>query len=165
MSAVERQSPSRSPRSTARPRTQADESLEISKALWKLLAGGKPRFPMVASEFGLAPQQLHLLRVLHDREQLSMRQVAELLFCDASNVTAIVDRLEERGLIERRPDPNDRRVKLIVATPRGRKLQEQALAKLYEPLPGIEALPASDRRALRKLLARAVELQATSGES
>lgn len=114
---------------------------------------------MIAAEFGLTPPQLHLMRLLREQEALPMGQIAELLFCDASNVTAIVDRLEERGLIERHPNPEDRRVKLIAATGAGRELQTQAFARLFEPPPGIVALPAADQRALRDLLAKAAELQ------
>lgn len=138
--------------------SRAEVTREIAESLWKLLVSGKPRFPMVAAEFDLTPHQMHILRMLHERETLPMGQIAELLFCDASNVTLLVDRLEERGLIERRPDPADRRVKQIAVTPAGRRLQKRALERLYEPPPGIAALPAEDQRALRDLLSKAAEL-------
>lgn len=131
---------------------------EITEALWKLLASGKPRFPMIAAEFDLSPQQLHIMRMLHERETLPMGQIAELLYCDASNVTLLVDRLEERGLIERRPDPADRRVKQIAVTAAGRKLQRKVLERLFEPPAGITELSAADQRALRDLLTKAAAL-------
>lgn len=142
-------------RAKAASSAESDVTREIAEALWKLLVSGKPRFPMVAAEFDLSPQQLHMLRMLHERETLPMGQIAELLFCDASNVTLLVDRLEQRGLIERRPDPADRRVKQIAVTAAGRKLQRKALDRLYEPPAGIAGLPAADQRALRDLLAKA----------
>ena len=52
-------------------------------------------------------------------EPLPMRKLARKLKCEPSNVTGIVDRLEARGLVERRPDPADRRVKLAAATEEG----------------------------------------------
>ncbi|MBI5309597.1 MAG: MarR family transcriptional regulator [Actinobacteria bacterium] len=113
---------------------------------------------MIAAEFDLSPQQLHMLRMLHERETLPMGQIAELLYCDASNVTLLVDRLEQRGLIERRPDPADRRVKQIAVTAAGRKLQHKVLERLYEPPAGIERLPATEQKALRDLLVKASEL-------
>lgn len=131
---------------------------EIAEALWKLLASGKPRFPMIAAEFDLSPQQLHMLRMLHERETLPMGQIAELLYCDASNVTLLVDRLEQRGLIERRPDPADRRVKQIAVTAAGRKLQHKVLERLYEPPSGITELSVAEQKALRDLLVKASEL-------
>ena len=48
-----------------------------------------------------------------------MSGLAELLFCDASNVTGIADRLEARGLIERRSAGGDRRVKVLALTSAG----------------------------------------------
>lgn len=140
-----------------------DVSREIAEALWKLLASGKPRFPVIAAEFGLAPQQLHLLRMLHERDSLPMGQLAELLYCDASNVTALVDRLEDRGLIERRPDPDDRRVKRIELTAAGADLLAPALERLFVAPPGVEGLPAADQRKLRDLLVKAAGLQAAAG--
>jgi DNA-binding MarR family transcriptional regulator len=46
-----------------------------------------------------------------------MVSLARSLHCHDSNVTGLVDRLEQRGLIERQSNPNDRRVKLIALTP------------------------------------------------
>ena len=51
-----------------------------------------------------------------------MRKLAQKLKCEPSNVTGIVDRLEARGLVERRPDPADRRVKVAAATDEGRRV-------------------------------------------
>ncbi|MFY9488794.1 MAG: MarR family transcriptional regulator [Solirubrobacterales bacterium] len=132
---------------------------DIAEALWTLLASGKPRFPRIAAEFDLTPPQLHLLRLLRERDSLPMGQIAEMLFCDASNVTVLVDRLEERGLIERTPDPSDRRVKRIVATKAGSKLQQQVLQRLYQSPPGILTLSDSEQSDLRDLLQKAVDLQ------
>lgn len=141
---------------------EADVLTEISAAMWRLLAGGKPRFAVIAAEFGLSPQQLHLLRMLSDRDSLPMGQLAELLFCDASNVTVLVDRLEERDVIMRRPDPGDRRVKRIELTTEGEKLLERVLKRLFVAPPGVEELPESDQRKLRDLLVKAADIQASS---
>src|SRR6266581_3387483 len=55
----------------------------------------------------------------------SMRHLASLLKCDPSNVTFLVDRLEERGLVERQTDPADRRVKLVGLTTAGVHIRNQ----------------------------------------
>jgi DNA-binding MarR family transcriptional regulator len=127
--------------------------------MWSLIATGKPRFPMVAQEFGLTPPQLHIVRLLGETETLPMGELAGLLFCDASNVTVLVDRLEERGLIERRTDSNDRRVRLIALTDKGSKLRSDALDMLFVPPEGVAALSKSDQRELLRILNTAVELQ------
>ena len=87
-----------------------------------------------------------------------MRKLARKLKCEPSNVTGIVDRLETRGLVERRPDPADRRVKLAAATDEGRRVARSLLESLRfarEPLAGLSD---EERLALRGLLRRRLEV-------
>jgi DNA-binding MarR family transcriptional regulator len=69
-------------------------------------------------------------------------------------VTGIVDRLEARGLVERRPDPADRRVKLAAATDEGRRIAtdlRESLRFAREPLAGLDE---KERILLRGMLQR-----------
>jgi len=109
------------------------------------------------AELGLGFAQAHALRMLDPDEPIAMSALAERLFCDASNVTGLVDRLEARGLVERRSSEHDRRVKALTLTPAGVALRDQVLAVMSEPPAAIAALPPADQRALRDILARAVE--------
>ena len=86
-----------------------------------------------------------------------MSSLAERLFCDASNVTGIADRLEARGLVERRSAEGDRRVKALTLTPDGVELRGRVLEIMSEPPAAIAALSAADQRTLRDVLRRAVE--------
>jgi len=114
------------------------------------------------AELGLGFAQAHALRMLDPDEPIAMSALAQRLFCDASNVTGLVDRLEARGLVERRSAENDRRVKALTLTPAGVALRDQVLAVMSEPPEAIAALAAADQRALRDILARAVaNLRAT----
>jgi len=115
-----------------------------------------PRVPSVASEFDLSPMALKLLYVLEPGTEAPMSVLAETLFCDASNVTGIVDRLEARGVIERRDNPRDRRVKLIALTDEGATMRERIRQRLHEPPAQIAALSGEDKRALRDILRRAM---------
>src|SRR5881397_2425267 len=76
-------------------------------------------------ELGLSFAQAHALRMLDPEEPLPMSALAERLFCDASNVTGIADRLETRGLVRRQSAEGDRRVKALTITPKGVNLREQ----------------------------------------
>jgi len=109
-------------------------------------------------KLGLSFPQAHALRLLEPEKPMPMSALAERLFCDASNVTGIVDRLEARGLVERGSAEGDRRVKALAITPAGVELREEVLAIMSEPPEAIAALTASDQRALRDILARAVEI-------
>jgi MarR family transcriptional regulator, organic hydroperoxide resistance regulator len=109
------------------------------------------------AELGLGFAQAHALRMLDPDEAMPMSALAERLFCDASNVTGLVDRLEARGLVERRTAEGDRRVRAVTLTREGVELRGRVLAVMSEPPEAIATLPLSDQRALRDILARAVE--------
>jgi DNA-binding MarR family transcriptional regulator len=133
-----------------------DPAQEAWELLWQLMQANKPRLMALAQEMGLAPMQLHALRLIEPGEGMPMSSLAGMLFCDASNVTGIVDRLEGRGLIVRRPSPTDRRVKLLVLTAEGTRLRERAYRQMSSPPPEIAALPLKHQRALRDALRAAV---------
>jgi DNA-binding MarR family transcriptional regulator len=74
--------------------------------------------------------------------------------CDPSYTTWIVDRLEKLGLAERRPLPRDRRVKLVVLTPKGQRTKKQLASEFHEPPPEFAALDRQDLDALERILAK-----------
>ena len=90
------------------------------------------------------------------RSPAPMRELAAWLACDASNVTGIVDGLERRGLVTRRPDPADRRVKHLVLTPEGERRRQLLRTHNHERASALFALPVDDLQRLRDLLARLV---------
>ena len=138
-------------------RSRLDPATEAWSLFLGILFDERPqRLPAIAARFDVSPMGLKMLQALEPGGELPMSAVAERLVCDASNVTGMVDRLEARGLLERRDDPGDRRVKLIALTEDGAALREQVLERLYEPPEAIARLPRADQRALRDLLRRAV---------
>src|SRR5436853_6208326 len=97
----------------------SNDAREAWTLLFRLFVAQRGRVPQVAAEFELSPMQAHVLRLLEPGQPLPMRILARKLCCDASNVTGIVDRLEERGLVQRTAAPADRRVRMLVVTDRG----------------------------------------------
>ncbi len=81
-----------------------------------------------------------------------MSALADALWCDASNVTGIVDKLESRGLIERQGADHDRRIKQLAVTERGRRLRDKLNARVLEPPKAIASLPAEVRAHLIRTL-------------
>jgi DNA-binding MarR family transcriptional regulator len=112
-----------------------------------------PRFIEIAHKLGVTPPLLGALRFLEEPQ--TMGRMAELLHCDPSNVTGIVDALEDRGLATRRPSTEDRRVKAIELTAAGRRLRTRAAKEMFKPPAWIKDLSAADQRALRDILRRA----------
>jgi DNA-binding MarR family transcriptional regulator len=87
----------------------------------------------------------------------SLGELARHMHCDASYATALADRLEERGLVERRVSARDRRVKELVPTPAGLAAQKRLLEAFTSPPPGLLDLPEEDQRALRRIAGRLAE--------
>ena len=80
--------------------------------------------------------------------------LAQEWLCDASNATFIIDRLEERGLAERRSVPSDRRVKMVVLTARGNRMRGRVLERFFEPPPELLELSRTDLEAIRDAVRR-----------
>jgi DNA-binding MarR family transcriptional regulator len=140
----------------------ADPSLEaLVGLLFRLTGDLRQRFTDRAAQFDLSFAQAMALRELD--EPLPMRDLADRLCCDASNVTGIVDRLEGRGLVERRTVAGDRRVKHIVLTDAGRVLRQEHRDGLTVDLPLLHDLSPDDRRQLTALLRRSLGEGRTSG--
>ena len=149
------------------PREGGDPRLELTAyaegpagEAWALamklfFSSGKPRFVAVGQELDLSPPQGHALRLLVTPRP--MGELARLMHCDNSNITGIIDRLEERGLVERRSAEQDRRVRLIGLTPDGERIRERLSRAMAQPPEALERLPLADQKTLRDILRRAVD--------
>ncbi|MET9563973.1 MULTISPECIES: MarR family winged helix-turn-helix transcriptional regulator [Streptomyces] len=131
-------------------------TLEVVDLIGTVVARYHEEYEEAAAEHALTGAQARLLSLL-SLEPLPMRRLAQKLKCEPSNVTGIVDRLEARGLAERRPDPSDRRVKLAAVTEEGRAVARSLRLSLRfarEPLAGLSR---EERMSLRGLLSRMLE--------
>ncbi|MFF4252155.1 MarR family winged helix-turn-helix transcriptional regulator [Streptomyces sp. NPDC001663] len=131
-------------------------TMEVVELIGDVVARFYADYEEAAGEHTLTGAQARLLSLL-SLEPLPMRKLAQKLKCEPSNVTGIVDRLESRGLVERRPDPADRRVKLAAATDEGRRVAGElrdGLRFAREPLAGLSD---EERQSLRDLLRRMLD--------
>jgi DNA-binding MarR family transcriptional regulator len=135
---------------------RTDPGSEAWSLMHWMMVTNKQRLMVMAQEFELAPQQMIALRMLGAGPR-KMSELAQALFCDNSNVTGIVDRLEKRALVTREPAEGDRRVKLLVLTKEGERMRVEITKRMAEPPPPIASLSEKDQRALRDILKRAVE--------
>ncbi|MFF9284606.1 MarR family winged helix-turn-helix transcriptional regulator [Streptomyces griseosporeus] len=138
------------PHTTRRPDAL---TLEVVDLIGSVVARYHEEYEEAAAEHALTGAQAKLLGLL-TLEPLPMRKLAHKLKCEPSNVTGIVDRLEARGLVERRPDPADRRVKVAVATDEGRRIARTLRDSLRFAREPLAALTEQERLALRDLLRR-----------
>lgn len=105
-----------------------------------------------AAAVGLSTAQVNALLTLKPGEAVPMRSLAARLDYDASNLSVLIDRLERRGVVERRPDPGDRRVKALVLTPEGERLRAEFWQHLIEDPGPLGPLDESGLQSLAELL-------------
>ena len=104
-------------------------------------------------ELNMSTPQLKALLLISEEDAIRMRELARKLGGSFSNATVLVDRLVERGLVERMMEPQDRRVVLVHATEDGRLLIEQLVTSwrsLTESLLG--SLSPDDLETVRKAM-------------
>src|SRR5204863_5907000 len=98
--------------------------------LMKFFFAQRRHLPSYGTPLELSPVQCHVLHLIEPGRPLPMSRLAATLSCDASNVTGLIDRLESRGLVRRRPSQQDRRVKVLELTPTGVRLRTQLLKRM-----------------------------------
>ncbi len=143
------------PRSSASP-------CEAWQLLVRFFFAQRAHIPTLVAELQLSPAQCHLLRAIEPGRPIPMRHAAAALACDASNVTGLVDRLESRGLIRRRPSDADRRVTMLDLTPTGSRLRTLLLDRMSAPPDALRRLSARDQQALVRILTCLLDEQSWS---
>ena len=137
---------------------------EPTRRAWQLLVkfffAERERLPAPGGDFDLSPVQCHVLHLIEPDRPLPMGRLAATLGCDASNVTGLVDRLEARGLVERRPSAGDRRVKVIRLTPAGSRLRNDLLRRMTAGSCPLSKLSAVEQRSLVRILELLVDERA-----
>jgi DNA-binding MarR family transcriptional regulator len=118
------------------------------------------RFARRIAEVGLHPPQFRVMNMIDAAEGCSQQAIAEAIGAPPSRMVAIVDELEQLGLLERRPHPTDRRVHALYLTTEGRKLLSRGrkvAAEHEEEL--MRGFSATDRKQLAAFLRRVVDEQ------
>ncbi|MEQ8602988.1 MAG: MarR family winged helix-turn-helix transcriptional regulator [Marivibrio sp.] len=147
--------------SDARGETAPDEGraseYDVTEQIGHLLRRAHQRATAVFQETlddpGMTPMQLAALMRLVDAGPVSQNRLGRETAMDPATIQGVIRRLEERGLIERRPDPSDRRRTLLSASEAGGRLA-QALIPSAEKVSArtLDPLSESERRALIALL-------------
>jgi DNA-binding MarR family transcriptional regulator len=132
----------------------------IAADVWRMLAEfsiamlQRGRHFEELKELGLTPGHLKVLAALEPGTSRPMGVIADACNCDPSMATWLVDRLEERGLVERTMLATDRRVKRVGLTTRGVEAKKLLFARMFEPPDELIALNRETLEALRRELAK-----------
>jgi DNA-binding MarR family transcriptional regulator len=132
----------------------ADE--DLARRAWRAMSDivlADDRKVAASEALGLSFARVRALRALGAQPH-TLRALAERLLADPPYITLIVDDLEERGLVQRTPHPEDRRAKLVQLTAAGRAAAARADAILDEPPAALRDVPAEDLTVLLRVLER-----------
>ncbi len=139
------------------PKTCLPQELLASSAflLGRLGYGVKEQMFEEFERAGFSPYHFSVLALLDEGARATQVEIADTLRVDRSQLVGLLDQLEERGLVERRRDPNDRRRHLVSLTPAGKR-QLQSLRKLVGRIEDeiFAPLDAEERAVLHDLLLR-----------
>lgn len=130
---------------------------DLAAEAWRLMFGflmrSAPQRLRSQQEHGLTPNDSRALFSL-DQDGKPAGMLAREWGCDPSTATWLVDRLERAGLAARVASPNDRRVKLVLATPKGMTTKTELMTAYYQPPPELSELSDHDLDALVAILGK-----------
>jgi DNA-binding MarR family transcriptional regulator len=118
------------------------------------------RFAERISAVDLNPPLFRVLNLVAAAEGQSQQAIGAAIEIPPSRMVALVDELEQRGLVERRPEPDDRRIRALFLTPKGKRCLQRGrkiAAEHEEEL--TEGMSEADRKRLVDLLQRMVDVQ------
>jgi DNA-binding MarR family transcriptional regulator len=145
------------------PADTSEYGPELVALLFAVSESMRERFARTAARWELTAPQAKALRFLLVAGPSPMRDLALGLRVDPSYVTGIVDGLEQRGLVERRLAPGDRRARHLVLTARGARLTGRLWDEVVADAPVLAALDARQQRQLHELLLRVVAAPVPDG--
>lgn len=135
----------------------SNKNIDESPGFWiyrvHMLGTAALRKALQAKGHDVTPEQLTVMARLFEQEGMNQSQLGEKVLKDRHNMTRILNLLEKKGLIERRPDGNDKRAYRLYLTENGRSVLRKAAPVVrihWEKR--IEGLSQEDLRGLRRIL-------------
>lgn len=127
---------------------------ELGELLMRVARTQRRRWREALAPWDLSPHQARALRVVSERDGVRLSDLAEALHIAPRSATEVADGLQQRGLVERTPDPGDRRAVLLRLTAEGRRVRDEAdRARAADNEALLSRLSADDRATLTRLLA------------
>ena len=131
-----------------------------AQELWALLvatfASWEQRINAAAADADLSPVSAWALVQLDPDHPMSQKALAQRLRCNPSTVVDPTDRLEEAGLVVRKPNAADRRINVLVVTAKGARVRDELIDRLFEPPAAFSRLPAREQARFRDVMREAV---------
>jgi DNA-binding MarR family transcriptional regulator len=133
---------------------ERESETDLGDLVMRVARGLRQRGAAVTAPWDLAPHQARALRVVARHGEVRPGRIAAHLRVAPRSVTDVIDALEERGLVERAPDPDDRRATVVTLTASGRRhVDEIDVARRTDAHSFFSQLSERDRATLRRILA------------
>lgn len=133
--------------------TAPDEESDLGELFWAVAKRLRHASSASLERWDITPAQARALRVLRKHGEMRLNHLSEHLRIAPRSTTEVVDALEERKLVERRPDPTDRRATLVTLTTKGAEISDEiAKARRGDADRTFGALDPEDRRDLARIL-------------
>jgi DNA-binding MarR family transcriptional regulator len=120
------------------------------------LAGWEARLNAAAAHAGVSPVSAWALVQLDPEHPISQKELAALLHCNPSTVVDPTDRLEKVGLVVRQTNAADRRANVLVVTPRGKRVRDGLIRRLFDPPKAFTGLSTGEQHRFREVMLAAV---------
>jgi DNA-binding MarR family transcriptional regulator len=126
---------------------------ELGELLMRASRAQRRRWRDVLAPWDLSPHQARALAVVCERDGVRLSDLAEALRIAPRSATEVADGLQERGLVERTPDPGDRRAVILRPTDEGRRIREEiGAARAADSSELFARLSPDDRETLARIL-------------
>ena len=130
-----------------------DGTADLGDLLMRAARTLRRRWRDVLAPWDLSPHQARALRVVCEGDGVRLTELAETLHIAPRSATEVADGLQERGLIERTPDPGDRRAVILRPTDEGRRVRAEIdAARSADSAELFTRLPTADRAELARIL-------------
>lgn len=137
------------------PVTGSDDEESLAETFWSVARRLRHQSKRTLEPWEINPGHARALAVLMRHGAVRLSTLAEHLRIAPRSATEVVDGLAERGLVERRPDPVDRRATLVALTGAGERVGEAIrVARAAEAERFFGALDPADRAELTRILRR-----------
>jgi DNA-binding MarR family transcriptional regulator len=134
--------------------------------LWALLIqsfqGWEERVNSASAIAGLSPVSAWALVQLDPGHPISQKELAARLKCNPSTVVDPTDNLEDAGLVVRKANQSDRRINVLVVTPKGKRVRDTLIEALFEPPAAFRRLSPQEHTRFRELMLAAAEPRTSS---
>ena len=126
---------------------------ELGELLMRASRAQRRRWRDVLAPWDLSPHQARALSVVCERDGVRLSDLAEALRIAPRSATEVADGLQDRGLVERTPDPGDRRAVILRPTDEGRRIRgEIGTARAADSSELFARLSPEDRDTLARIL-------------